>query len=101
VLVKPVASRSWTKASKLMLKSAGNRFDALLSNATKRPPAEIDGYQLPPDASVPSVATLIRAVAPRSRSCTNRSYPFVSPATRFEAALWNATKRPSKESDGV
>src|SRR5258705_11822013 len=37
---------------------------------------------------------------PRSRRKTS-SAPFVSPATRFEAELWNATKRPSAEIEGL
>src|SRR5207247_3536100 len=40
-------------------------------------------------------------VVETARSWTNTSYaPFVSPATRLLAVLWNATKRPSAERAG-
>ncbi len=84
--------------------SPETRFVAELMNATKRPSAEIERPQSPllSFPCVPSVATLTRSVVPLRRSRTKMSRrPFVSPATRFEAALWNATKRPSAEIEGA
>src|SRR5687767_3174678 len=44
--------------------------------------------------------TLTRSVVPARRSRTKTSStPLLSPATRLEALLWNATKRPSAETD--
>ena len=44
--------------------------------------------------------TLTRIVVESERSRTKMSdVPFVSAAIRFEATLWNATKRPSAEID--
>src|SRR5207249_1811396 len=63
-------------------------------DATKGPSAERAGPALTPLA-------LTRSVVAVCRSWTNTSVvPFVSPATRLVASLWNATKRPSAESAG-
>jgi hypothetical protein len=84
--------------------SPATRFVASLTNATKRPSAEIEGREEPSEPSLcaPPGPTLTRSVVPETRSRTKTSaHPFVSPATRFEARLRNATYRPSAEIDGV
>src|SRR5262249_14262070 len=54
-----------------------------------------------PFPSVPTESTLTRVVVSPTRSRTNTSVaPFVSPATRFEASLGNATNRPSPDTAG-
>jgi len=59
--------------------------------------AELSSFPSPP-----SVCTLTRAVVFLCRSRTKMSpAAFVSPATRFEALDWKATKRPSAEIDGT
>src|SRR5438128_2450321 len=93
--------RSCTNTSVLPFVSPATRLVAVLWNATKRPSAERAGPALKPFPSVPPEATLTRSVVPVCRSWTNTSVaPFVSPATRLVASLWNATKRPSAESAG-
>src|SRR5258705_328041 len=90
--------RSRTKTSSAPFVSLATRFEAELWNATKRPSAEIEGFRLKPLPSAPPVAKLTRSVVPlwRSRRKTP-SATFVSPATRFGAALQNATRRPAAE----
>src|SRR5204862_455509 len=93
--------RSWTNTSYVPLVSPATRLVAVPWNATKPPSAERAAPELGPFPWVPSEATLTRSVVPVCRSCTNTSVlPFVSPATRLVAALWNATKRPSAERAG-
>src|SRR5262245_57375048 len=91
------------------------RLEAALSKATKRPSADMDGAREPPPLGselpcVPSEATLARSVLgvhPSTgfplaiqRSRTKISvWLFVSPATRLDARLSKATKRPSAETD--
>ena len=109
----PSASRSWMKTSSAPLVSPGRRFVAELSKATKRPSADMAGARLAPSAWPPAESTLVRTVATppgsskkpfpsASRSWTKTSIrALVSPATRLEAALWNATKRPFADSTGA
>src|SRR6185436_19592667 len=78
--------------------SPATRFEAGLSNATKRPSAEIEGEELTEFPCAPPVATLTRSVVPLWRSRTKMSgFAFVSPTTRFVAQPVNATNRPSAE----
>src|SRR2546429_563179 len=92
---------SWTNTSYAPFASPATRLVALLWNATKPPSAERAGPALASFPWVPSEAPLTRSVVPVCRSWTNTSVaPFVSPATRLVAALWNATKRPSAERAG-
>src|SRR5205814_757207 len=93
--------RSCTNTSVAPLVSPATRLVAALWKATKRPAAESAGSLLTLLPWVPSEATLTRSVLPVCRSWTNTSVaPFVSPATRLVASLWNATKRPSPERAG-
>src|SRR5205823_240898 len=86
--------RSWTNTSVAPFVSPATRLLPVLWNATKRPSAERAGPALKP-------FTLTRSVVAVCRSWTNTSVvPFVSPATRLVASLWNATKRPSAERAG-
>jgi len=90
--------RSWTNTSYVPFVSPATRLVDTLWNATKPPSAERAGAALESFPWVPSEVTLTRSVVPVCRSCTNTSVlPFVSPATRLVAVLWNATKRPSAE----
>jgi hypothetical protein len=91
-------SRSRTKVSMRPFVSPLTRFVARLWKTTKRPSEEILASELTLSPCVPVELTLTSWVVPntRSRTKTSRS-PFVSPATRFDASLSNATKRPFAE----
>src|SRR5207244_1030493 len=94
-------ARSWTNTSYAPFASPATRLVAVPWNATKPPSAERAAPALGPFPWVPSESTLTRSVVPVCRSWTNTSVaPFVSPATRLVAVLWNATKRPSAERTG-
>ena len=94
-------ARSWTKTSVVLFESPATRFEASLWNATTCPSTEIDGHRLSRFPSAPEESTLTRSVIPVARSWTKTSnHPFVSPATRFEAPLPNATTCPSAEIEG-
>src|SRR5207249_4364126 len=94
-------ARSWTNTSYAPFASPATRLVAVPWNATKPPSAERAAPALGPFPWVPSESTLTRSVVSVCRSWTNTSVaPFVSPATRLVAALWNATKRPSAERAG-
>jgi hypothetical protein len=72
--------------------SLSTRFVARLEKATSRPSALVAGSNDPPSACPPLELTLTRLVCLVRRSCTKMSTaPFVSPATRFVAALAKAT----------
>src|SRR4029453_14174220 len=78
--------------------SFGTRFVASERNATKRPPAEMEGPRLGSFPWGPPTPTPIGIVVPVVGSRTNTSYvAFVSFGTRFVAKDWNATKRPLAE----
>ena len=84
--------RSWTNTSYAPFASPATRLLAVPWNTTKRPSAERAAPELEPFPWFPSEATLARSVVPVCRSWTNTSVaPFVSPATRLVAVLWNAT----------
>jgi hypothetical protein len=65
---------------------------AKLTKTTQRPSAEIEGAKLFESPCAPALETLTHTVVP---SCTSRTKtspkPFVSPRTRFVAALAKAT----------
>ena len=84
--------------------SAGSRFDAVESKATKRPSAEITGRNESSFPLAPSApeARLISVVVPACRSRTNASpVASVSSGCRFEAFESKATKRPPAEITGT
>ena len=79
-----------------------DRFRAVDSNATYRPPSLMDGPQPPsegplvPSPSWPAAFTLTRSIVPVRRSRRKMSLArLVSPGTRFVAREAKATKRPS------
>ena len=86
------ACKSRTNTSLFKFVSSGTRLLARLSNATQRPPAEIEG-QLPPlSAGSPSELTLARSVIPACRSRTNTSANTLgSTPARLLALLSKAT----------
>src|SRR5262245_53567430 len=92
---------SWTKTSRKAFVSPATRFVEKLANAIQRPSEDITGRALQESPCAPDESTLARTVAPVQRSRTKTSVAlFVSPATRFEAALWNAIQRPPEETTG-
>jgi hypothetical protein len=93
--------RSCMNTSATALVSPATRFDAKLWKTARVPSAERRGETLSPFPCVPSLAVLMRAIAPETRSRTKTSkVALVSPATRLGARLANATYRPSLESHG-
>src|SRR5262249_2372238 len=76
--------RSRTKTSPNPFRSPETRLVAVLTKATLRPSAEIQGHELIEFPCAPPVATLASSVVPLTRSRTKTSSnPFTSPATRF------------------
>src|SRR6478609_10520582 len=83
------------------LVSPASRLVASDANATHRPSSEMDGKELGPSPCAPLSATLMRATCFVRLSRTNTSVvPLVSPGTRLLASEWNATHRPSDDTDG-
>src|SRR5262249_39101757 len=99
VEIAPVQVLSSRNTSRTAFVSLSTRFVALLSNTTNVPSADIAGALLVELPSNPNELMLQREVAPACKSRTNTSSaPLVSPGTRLEAWLLNATRRPSAES---
>ena len=96
----PVAT-SLRNTSDALFVSPGTRFEASLTNNTKRPSALIEEYELDLLLCSPLELVLIHEMAPVATSLRNMSNAlFVSPGTRLEAPLRNTTNRPSALMEG-
>jgi hypothetical protein len=85
----------------MSLVSPGTRLSAALTKSTRQPSPSIAAAHDAPFASAPSCAMLTRAVVPFHVSRTKASITALwSSATRLEASLVNATKRPAASIDG-
>lgn len=79
--------------------SPGTRSGDGEANATQRPSAEMGPPQAAAAEALPLGVTLTSSVVPATRSRTKTSSEvYVGIATRFDAEVWKATKRPSRES---
>jgi hypothetical protein len=95
------SSRSRTNTSRAWLVSPATRFVARLSKATSLPSREMRGFievsfEFPPEG-VTLTHTIEEPVMSRTKMSARELLSF---ATRFDASLWKATKRPFPESAG-